>query len=189
MIAWTEIVSGGVMLSKNEIIQRLARHRPIAAPVARRKVWVRWAATIAMISMLPLAVAMIGIGGVKLHWGFALMLAGIGSFGVLIAWLAASKFDAAENQWGLAPLTSQECEELQSISTIDDRIQDIVDHWLDVWVSAGQSPRGRDLALLKRMVSCWKTAPEHHRSSWWARHGFARIKRPPSESSISDMQP
>lgn len=176
------------MLSKNEIIQRLARHRPIAAPVARRKVWVRWAATISMISMLPLGVALIGVGEFQLHWHYVLLLFGIGCFGVLIAWLAASKFDAAENQWGLAPLTGQECEELHELSTVDDRVQDIVDHWLDVWVNSGQSPRGRDLALLRRMVNCWKTAPEHKRSSWWSRHGFSRLKRPPSESSMSDMQ-
>lgn len=176
------------MLSKNQIIQRLARHRPIAGPVARRKVWVRWAATVAMIAMLPLAVAVVGVGGFSVRWPAVLLAAGIGCFGILIAWLAASRFDAAENQWGLAPLSSKECEELQELSTVDDRIQDIVDHWLDVWVGAGQSPRGRDLALLRRMVACWPAAPEHHKSSWWKRHGFSRIKRPPSESSISDMQ-
>ena len=173
-------------LSKTEILQRLARHRPIAGPVARRKVWVRWAATLALISLLPLAAMLLGFTG-REHLLVAIALGIVGSVGVFIAWLAASRFDSAENQWGLAALTPQECHELQEISSIDDRVQDIVDHWLDVWVSTGQTPRGRDLALLRRMVADWQGAPEHQKSSWSVRHGFARIKRPPSESSMSDM--
>lgn len=175
-----------MLISKTEILQRLARHRPIAGPEARRKVWVRWAATLALISLLPLAAMLLGFTG-KDHLVMGIAMAIVGAFGVFIAWMAASRFDAAENQWGLAPLTPQECHELQELSSIDDRVQDIVDHWLDVWVSTGQTPRGRDLALLRRMVAAWDKAPEHRKSSWTVRHGFARLKRPPSESSMSDM--
>lgn len=174
-------------LSKTEIVQRLARHRPIAGPEARRKVWVRWAATVALISLLPLGAMFIGFAGGRDHLGIGVAIGMVGILGLAIAWLAASKFDAAENQWGLAALTPQECHELQELSAIDERIQDIVDHWLDVWISTGQSPRGRDLALLRRMVSIWEDAPEHAKGSWRARHGFARLRRPPSESSMSDM--
>lgn len=176
------------MLSRQEIVQRLARHRPIATPVARRKVWVRWAATVAMISLLPFGLAVLASGNLERdHMIGAIVAAAFGLLGALIAWLAGSKFDAAENQWGLAPLTAKECQELHELSGVDDRVQEIVDHWLDVWVSAGQSPRGRDLALLRRMVVAWETAPEHPRSSWRVRHGFERLRRPPSESSMSDF--
>lgn len=174
-------------ISKVEIIERLARHRPIAAPTARRQVWVRWAATFAMISLLPLAVSLFSSSNNRLYSQIAIGLAIVGVVGVVVAWLAASKFDAAENQWGLAKLTPKECHELQELSGIDVRVQDIVDHWLDVWISTGQSPRGRDLALLRRMVALWPSAPELPSGSWWSRHGFSRIKHPPSESSVSDM--
>ena len=148
-----------MQMTKEQIIQALAEHRPLAAPMARRKIWVRWAATGALIALLPLAALGIGLGGDNArYWPLAIAFAGLGVLGVIVAWLAASRKDATENQWGLAPLTPQECQDLQDLSSIDPQIQEVVDHWLDVWVSTGKSPRGRDLALLRKMVKAWKVA-------------------------------
>jgi hypothetical protein len=82
----------------------------------------------------------------------------LGFLGVFIAWQASTRKLAAERQWGLAALTQKECIELSDLSGEVEDIQHIVDHWLDVWISSGKSPRGRDLALVREMVSAWKAA-------------------------------
>lgn len=142
-------------ITRAQILERLANHKPIETPVAKRKAWIRWVATSGLILMLPLGVSLAGFSRFSQHAMLAISLAFVGGLGIVIALLAAFRKDPGDNQWGLSPLNATECEELSDLSECDFQIQQIVDHWLDVWVSSGKSPRGRDLALLRQMVACW----------------------------------
>jgi hypothetical protein len=160
-------------ITKNQILDRLANHKPIEAPAAKRRVWMSWVVTVGLILMLPLGISLAGMSRFSDHMVLAISLAVVGALGIVIACLAAFRKSPADNQWGLAPLTAQECQELQELSECDYQIQQIVDHWLDVWVSSGKSPRGRDLALLRQMTQYWNDMGDAEENSVpsaaWAR--------------------
>lgn len=148
-------------LTKQEIIARLAAHRPVGEVAATRGITVRWLATFALVTLLPMAVYMarnthpfLADHAVSLTIGLTI----VGLLGVFIAWRAATRRMAAERHWGLATLTKDECVELEEISSKTPEIQQIVDHWMEVWIRNGTSPRGRDLAFLREMVRCWAEA-------------------------------
>lgn len=148
-------------LTKPEILSRLAAHRPIDSGTATQKVTVRWLATGALVFLLPLGVFLLRNQHPFLAdhaWGLAFSLTAVGLLGVFIGYRAVTRRLAAERRWGFAALTKEECLELGEISSDIPEITAIVDHWLEVWVSSGNMPRGRDLALVREMVSAWNTA-------------------------------
>lgn len=148
-------------LTKEQIIARLSAHRPVGEDQAARGVTVRWLATGALVFLLPLGVFLLRSQHPFLAdhaWQMALALTALGLLGVFVGYMAATRRQAAERQWGLAALSKQECVELEEVSAQVPEIARIVDHWLEMWVSAGKSPRGRELALVREMVTAWHRA-------------------------------
>ncbi len=148
-------------LTKQQIIERLSAHQPIEEMAARRGITVRWVATAALMLLLPLGVFFLRNQHPFLSdhvWEVAVSLTLLGFLGVYIAYETVSRKEASERQWGFSALTKDECEELGEVSLDVPEISIIVDHWLEVWVSSGKHPRGRDLALVKEMVAAWKAA-------------------------------
>lgn len=140
-------------LTKDQIIDRLAKHQPIAPAQARASIVIRWTATVALISMVPLGVILANHNNPVIDnnlWWLSLLFIALGGLGSYIAWRASSKKEA-ERQFGMAPLSIAECRELEELSSIDPEVQQIVDHWVEAWVGAGAPPRGRDLGLLREM--------------------------------------
>lgn len=160
------------MTHQDRILARLAAHKPLVDPVATGKLWLRWTTTAGMALLLPLGVLLARRQNPFLEpsaWWVALAVSAVGGLGVFIAWLAVTRTQQAEQQFGLAVLTPAECIELHELSSCDPRVQAIVDHWLDVWVSTGHSPRGRDLALVRACVGAWEV-PAEPSSSIEGRH-------------------
>lgn len=148
-------------LTRQEVLDALRSHRPVPNGVVHRQLGVRWAATAALGSLLPVGV-WVAMTQQREEWvvsGWVLLGLGVlGLLGLFVGWMA-RRHHGVHSQWGFAPLSELECQEIVEISSIDPAIEQIIDDWLVRWYDSNSHLRGRDLMFLRRMLRLWERLP------------------------------
>jgi hypothetical protein len=148
-------------LTRSDVLAVIRQHQPVPNGVVHRQMGIRWAATAALASLLPVGVWVATTQHAE-EWrvsGWVLLgIGALGLLGLLIAWLA-RRHHGVHAQWGLAPLSEEECEEIMALAATDRSIEVIVEDWLVRWYDSNSHLRGRDLMFLRRMVKFWKNLP------------------------------
>lgn len=142
---------------KSALLSKMRVHQPIPTSQVGMKCALRWATVGALALMLPLGALMAHQGAHPWDYSgsMAVMLAMLGFWGVGVGWLELRQ-QGLEKQWGLSPLSSVQCQELQDVVAPYPELEVEVDEWLSRWVDTGSQLRGRDLVFLRKCVREWE---------------------------------
>ena len=130
----------------------LRRHRPTPNASVRFSLTVRWATTVILGSLAPLGLLIAWLG----TWRFApqsgwmvVLIALAGMLALASGWFSRRRHGVSA-QWGFAPLSPKEIEEMGAIANADPELGEIVGLWAERCVETGCNLRGRDLMWLRK---------------------------------------
>jgi hypothetical protein len=144
--------------TRAQILSTMKAHQPTPNNLVAFKCGLRWATVIVFSMMLPLGAFMSHQGH---PWDYsgevAILLGVLGFWGIGVGWLELRQ-QGLQRQWGFCALSTEQCEEFQTLVAAYPELEAEVDVWLVRWIESSSQLRGRDLLFLQRIVRQWEVA-------------------------------